>query len=75
MFGFILGLFFLTLAASLTWALIISYHFWAYRIQGDRGVQILGVFLIGSALLFITLIAAFLAVPWNDIPSIIQSYR
>lgn len=75
MFGFALGISSLILGVTLIISLMIHYHFWSYRVPGDRSLQLLAGFWIGIVLLLAAFLLGFLAVPWADLPDIVQSYR
>lgn len=75
MYTFALGLLFLTIAAILALALIIGYHFVAYRVPRDKSFAFLAVFVAGTMLFVSGLLVSFVKVPWNDLADIVQSYR
>ena len=72
LFIFAFGLFLLTVGAALIMALIVTYHFWTYRVQGDQSLRIVTVFLAGAGVLLFGLTASFFSVPWNDLPGVVQ---
>ncbi|OHA48732.1 MAG: hypothetical protein A2806_01240 [Candidatus Terrybacteria bacterium RIFCSPHIGHO2_01_FULL_48_17] len=50
----------------------IVYHIKKYAVQGDRSRQLLVLFLVGTIVWAILILASFLATPWSSLPELLQ---